>query len=72
MNILNNRPKLDPSLNPILSDLIEAVGFYPYLIKEQLTLESTDALIRQEYHHSDNLDKFLHEDLNRKVPTAVR
>jgi hypothetical protein len=62
VNILNNRSKFESSLNPILSDLIEAVGFYPYLLKEQLTLESTDALIRQEYHHSDNLDKFLHED----------
>ncbi len=62
VNILNNRSKFESSLNPILSDLIEAVGFYPYLLKEQLKLESTDALIRQEYHHSDNLDKFLHED----------
>lgn len=62
VNILNNRSKFESLLNPILSDLIEAVGFYPYLLKEQLTLESTDALIRQEYHHSDNLDKFLHED----------
>jgi hypothetical protein len=62
VNILNNRSKFDSQLEPILSDLIEAVGFYPYLSKEDLTLDSTDALIRKEYHHSDNLDKFLHED----------
>lgn len=62
VNVLNNRSKFDSVHNPILSDLIEAIGFYPYLLKESLQLESTDALIRQEYHHSDNLDKFLHED----------
>lgn len=62
VNVLNNRSKFDSGLNPILSDLVEAIGFYPYLSKESLQLDSTDALIRQEYHHSDNLDKFLHED----------
>lgn len=62
VNVLNNRSKFDPVHNPILSDLVEAIGFYPYLSKESLQLDSTDALIRQEYHHSDNLDKFLHED----------
>ncbi|WP_320019567.1 DEAD/DEAH box helicase [Labilibaculum manganireducens] len=62
VNILNNRSKFDSELNLILTDLVEAVGFYPYLLKENLQLDSTDALIRKEYHHSDNLDKFLHED----------
>ena len=62
VNILNNRPKFDSSLDSILSDLIEAIGFYPYLSKEHLSLDSTNALIRQNYHYSDNLDKYLHED----------
>lgn len=62
INILDNRTKFDKSLDPILTDLVEAVGFYPYLQKENLKLDSTDSLIRQVYHHSDNLDKFLHED----------
>lgn len=62
VNILNNKAKFDTSLTPILTDLIESVGFYPYLQKEELKLESTGALIRQEYHHSNNLNKFLHED----------
>jgi replicative superfamily II helicase len=62
INILDNKYKFDNSLEPILTDLIEAVGFYPYLAKEKLHLESTDSRIRQEYHHSENLDKFLHED----------
>lgn len=62
VNILAEKNKFDTNLNLILTDLIEAVGFYPYLEKENLTLDSTDALIRQVYHHSDNLNKFLHED----------
>ncbi|WP_282126675.1 DEAD/DEAH box helicase [Marinifilum flexuosum] len=62
VNILDNRDKFDHSLNLVLTDLIEAVGFYPYLFKEELKLDSTDSLIRQVYHHSENLDKYLHED----------
>ncbi|TYP98252.1 RAD3-like DEAD/DEAH box helicase [Tenacibaculum adriaticum] len=62
VNILEEKEKFEPALNNVLTDLIEAVGFYPYLAKENLQLDSTDSLIRQVYHHSDNLDKFLHED----------
>jgi late competence protein required for DNA uptake (superfamily II DNA/RNA helicase) len=62
VNILEDKDKFEPSLNNVLTDLIEAVGFYPYLAKENLQLDSTDSLIRQVYHHSDNLDKYLHED----------
>lgn len=62
VNILDNKDKFDYSLNHILTDLIEAVGFYPYIYKENLKLESTDSLIRQGYHHSENLNKYLHED----------
>ncbi len=62
VNILDNKEKFDQSLNLVLTDLIEAVGFYPYLTKEDLKLDSTDSLIRQVYHHSDNLNKYLHED----------
>ncbi|KMQ70154.1 DEAD/DEAH box helicase [Chryseobacterium koreense] len=61
-NVLDNRNKFDPALDLILSDLVEAVGFYPYINKENLVLESTNSLIRLEYHHSGNLNKFLHED----------
>lgn len=62
INILDNIDKFDQSLSPILTDLIEAVGFYPYISKENLKLNSTDSLIRQVYHHSENLNKYLHED----------
>ncbi|OEK03291.1 helicase [Roseivirga sp. 4D4] len=62
VNLLNNKSKLDRSLDGILTDLVEAVGFYPYLTKEELQLDSSASLIRKEYHHSENLNKFFHED----------
>lgn len=62
VNVLDNKDKFDRSLDYILADLIEGVGFYPYIQKEQLKIDSTDALIRTAYHKSDNLDKVLHED----------
>ncbi|MGP4717600.1 DEAD/DEAH box helicase [Psychrobacter sp. T6-6] len=62
VNILDNREKFDTSLDEVLADLLESIGFYPYLVKENLELSSTASIMRQEYHHSDNLNKYLHED----------
>ena len=62
INILDNLFKFDKSLHVILTNLIESIGFYPYLSKEKLALDSTDSKIRQNYHYSDNINKFLHED----------
>jgi hypothetical protein len=45
VNILSNKNKFDKRLEYILADLIEGVGFYPYIEKEQLPIDSTDALI---------------------------
>ena len=39
---LDNKDKFVYSLNHVLTDLIEAVGFYPYISKENLKLESTE------------------------------
>lgn len=38
------------TLKPMWEDLIEAVGFYPYIEKYKMTLTDLDARIRQEYH----------------------
>jgi hypothetical protein len=62
VNILGNKSKFEPNLDFVLADLIEGVGFYPYIKKEDLKITSTDALIRNAYHQSNNLDKVLHED----------
>jgi len=62
INILNNKDKFDRNLDNILSDLVESTGFYPYLDKEGLNLESTSCLIRKHFHHSENLEKFFHQE----------
>lgn len=62
VNVLAHKSKFDISLNPILADLIEGIGFYPYILKENLELISTDSLIRNAYHASHNIGKVLHED----------
>lgn len=49
------------TLKPMWEDLIEAVGFYPYVEKYKMTLTDLDARIRMEYHRSDYIfDKSLH------------
>ena len=49
------------TLKPMWEDLIEAVGFYPYIEKYKMTLTDLDARIRQEYHRSEYIfDKTLH------------
>ena len=65
INILDNWDKLDESVRELWTDLIEAVGFYPYLEKEKtkLVFKNTAGEIRKEFHKSDNLeDKYFHEE----------
>ncbi|NHC02398.1 DEAD/DEAH box helicase [Acinetobacter sp. 187] len=62
VNILDNLHKFDIHLNEILAQIIESIGFYPYIDKEKFILDSTDSKIRKNYHYSDNINKFLHED----------
>lgn len=56
------------TLKPMWEDLIEAVGFYPYIEKYKMTLTDLDARIRQEYHRSEYIfDKTLHSKQKRTV-----
>lgn len=49
------------SMKPMWEDLIESVGFYPYIEKFKMTVSDLDARIRQEYHRSNYIfDKTLH------------
>ena len=44
-------------------DLIEAVGFYPYISKYKMHMSDLDARIRCEYHKSPYINgKLLHKD----------
>ncbi|MFS2016050.1 DEAD/DEAH box helicase [Massilia sp. CT11-108] len=63
VNILQARHKFDEKLDPMLADLIEAVGFYPYLRKENLELQSTSALVRMSSNHSHHVsDRVFHDE----------
>ncbi|MFN3882370.1 MAG: DEAD/DEAH box helicase [Nitrincola lacisaponensis] len=63
IHILNSREKFSNSLDEMLADLVESIGFYPYLKKESLNLSSTSSKIRQVASLSSNIqDKYFHEE----------
>ncbi|MBR2455139.1 MAG: DEAD/DEAH box helicase [Clostridia bacterium] len=54
--------RVPTGLKPMWEDLIEAVGFYPYIEKYKMSMVDLDARIRQEYHRSNYIfDKTLHQ-----------
>ncbi|WP_168416190.1 DEAD/DEAH box helicase [Erwinia amylovora] len=63
IQLLENRKDYSSKLDFILADLVEAVGFYPYLEKENLNTSSTAQQIRIESSRSTNLgNKLFHEE----------
>lgn len=63
--ILDNWPKIDVNARQIWVDMIESVGFYPYLekYKDQLQIDNTAGLIRKGFYKSQNLNNlYLHEE----------
>jgi len=55
INVLHARHKFDPSLDAMLADLVEAIGFYPYLQREKLELTSTSSMLRMGGNHSEHI-----------------
>ena len=63
IHILNYKEKFSLSCQDILTELIESIGFYPYLQKENLISKSTTSNIRMFTNKSDYLeDKIFHDD----------
>ena len=64
IHILDNWEKICKPTRDIWSSLIESVGFYPYIGREnEIKLDDTASKIRREFHKSDYLDgKYLHEE----------
>ncbi|CAI2431148.1 ski2-like helicase [Serratia fonticola] len=63
IQILENRSEYSPELDMILADLVESVGFYPYLDKEKLVTSSISQAIRKETNRSDKIDgKIFHDE----------
>jgi hypothetical protein len=64
INILDKWEKLDKSTYELWTDLIESAGFYPYLEREKdnLVFKNTAGEIRKEFHKSEYLEKYFHEE----------
>lgn len=63
INVLNNWDKIHSSTKDIWSNLTESAGFYPYIQKEELTLDNTAAEIRKELRASENISgKYFHDE----------
>ena len=73
IRILNNWDKMDSNLYPLWSDVMESLGFYPYLKNRVPGLEndSLDDVIRQCYHESAYLPSvILHSD-QKKISDLI-
>lgn len=59
IHILDNWEKIDGNTYEMWSDIVEAVGFYPYLEKNKnsLLLTSLSDIIRKEYYSSNYIEK---------------
>ncbi|MCX4027212.1 DEAD/DEAH box helicase [Endozoicomonas sp. SM1973] len=63
INILNYRRKFSSKLNEMLADIIESIGFNPYVLKEKLTLSSTSANIRLNSNISNYIEgRYFHDE----------
>lgn len=63
IHILNYKEKFSKELDEVLADLVESVGFYPYIKKEGFNLKSTSAKIRLNTSASKNIDeKYFHDE----------
>lgn len=63
IKILEKKNDYSRILDGVLADLIESAGFYPYIIKNDLTPSSSSQKIRFENNRSINIkDKVFHDE----------
>lgn len=65
IHVLNNWNKVDSNVHELWADIIETLGFYPYIRKNvsDLKLESFADEVRMSYFQSDYLqDTYLHKE----------
>lgn len=72
IEILDKRERFDRGLDHVLSELVESVGFYPYLEKERLSLKSTDSLLRRGNAESDFLKGKIFHDEQKLILDILR
>lgn len=71
INVLNNWDKIPESTKEAWSSQIEALGFYPYLNKENINLEGTLESIRRYKHDSIYLEDKTHHEEQRRLINAI-
>ena len=60
--VIDNWANMPIQMQEVWSDIIESVGFYPYLQKLQMnTKADLGYQVRKECHYSNNIHKYLHE-----------
>jgi len=62
VNILDNWHKIEPSTHEMWIEVFESQGFYPYIDKENFSLQFTTSKLRKEMSKSDNLGYYLHDE----------
>jgi hypothetical protein len=72
VTILDHKSKFVSSLDPMLADLIESIGFYPYLQKEKLELTSPSSLIRMGGNHSLSVSNRIFHDEQKRILDKLR
>nr|WP_303648619.1 DEAD/DEAH box helicase [Shewanella metallivivens] len=67
IHILNFRNKFSNDLDEMLTDLVESIGFYPYIVKENLKISSTSSEIRFNSNISKNIEGKCFHDEQKKI-----
>ncbi|MBY8306335.1 DEAD/DEAH box helicase [Vibrio fluvialis] len=70
--ILQYRYKFNEELNEMLADMLESVGFYPYLEKEKLNISSTGGKIRYKNNGSKKVSGKVFHDEQKYLSDLLR
>lgn len=71
INVLNNWDKIPTGCKAIWNSIIEALGFYPYLSKEQITLDGFSEDIRYRLSESHFLPGKFHHDEQSNIVSKI-
>ena len=71
INVLNNWAKIPEGCRIIWNSIIESLGFYPYIQKEQIKLDSLSEEMRYGMSESHFLSGKFHHDEQRRIISKI-
>lgn len=71
IRVLDNWDNISTSYKQIITDLISAAGFYPYLKRMDLVKEDLPSNIQLEYHKSPNLNDSYYHSEQKKLSDLI-